>query len=364
MWVINIRDMKIAITVSSLAPGSGLSQYVYALERILTSADNQIYVITTHSNDPYYEKTILQRYGHVEYYSLGVYSKFAKYLNIAKLFFSISPDIIINNYNAVVQYILPILPRKIRVVHVLHNNTKDFYRVGAINGWRVDGWVAPTQAIARYFNDYTVQKYSQRMVIIPHGVESVANISVKVNEILKLIFVGVLYEHKGVKLLPPIIKKLKADGINFRFTIVGKGELKQFLMKELDEEIRNGQVEMTGVIPSEEVYKRLSDSDIFVYPTYIDAFGLVIAEAMMNATVPIVTNLIGITDNLIDNGVNGFLIRKDNVEEFVSSIKTLANNRNLLEKLKEESFDKAACCFSLSQMKYNYINYINKIVSL
>lgn len=356
--------MKIAITVSSITPGSGLSKYVCTLTKILSSNNNQIYVITTHSSNPSYENEILQSCGCVTYYSLGDYCKVAKYLNIIRLFRDISPDIIVNNYNAVVQYILPFINKKTKVIHILHNNTTDFYRIGAINGWRVNGWIAPTQAIAEYFNDYTTQRYSSKVVVIPHGVESVDSISIEINETIELVFVGVLYEHKGVKLLPKIIKELNIAGINFKFTIIGQGELRQYLERELIDEILKGQVEMTGVISSKEVYDRLNSSDIFVYPTHLDAFGLVIAEAMMNATVPIVTNLTGITDNLIDDGENGFLVEQDNVRGFVYYIEELVNNRTMLSLLKTHAYNKAKNYFSFVRMRDNYINYINKIISL
>jgi glycosyltransferase involved in cell wall biosynthesis len=118
---------------------------------------------------------------------------------------------------------------------------------------------------------------------------------------------------------------------------------------------------MTGVIPHEEVYQRMSQADIFLYPTHLDSFGLVIAEAMMNGAVPVVTHLPGITDNLIRDTIDGYLVDKDDIEGFSSSIVRLARDKRLLSQLSNATHQRAVTTLSMEQMQVNYTNYFRTL---
>jgi len=350
--------MKILQVVPFVNPGSGLGKYVLSLSTVLVGSGHEVGVITTHTSDAVYERKQLVKCDAACVGQLGGLSKLKMYWRLMRLINNYAPDVLIVNYDGSAQFILPFVSRMIKVVHVLHNNTDDFYRVGSINACHVDGWIAPTKAIADRFDEYTGGKYSSKVAVIPHGVESANIKSADDSQIVELIFVGVHYEHKGVKILPDIIKRLVSFGLDFHFTIVGKGELTNWLKEALREQSEVGIVTFTGVISADEVYVYQSKADIFVYPTHIDAFGLVIAEAMINSTVPVVTDLKGITDNLIENGENGFLIPQDDVDEFVDKIAHLINNRSLLRQMKNNARKAASEKFSLARMACNYNNYL------
>lgn len=354
--------MKIVITVSLISPGGGLTKYVCTLAKILTdTGNNEVWIVTTHPSKTNPELENLMQERNIRHISLSSLSKIRKYFSLISVLRKISPDVLINNYNAPTQYILPFLHRKIKVVHVLHNNTPDFYRVASINGHYVDRWIAPTPALMDYFNAYTQGIYQERVTVIPHGVEVPIVEQTQRNSVVRLAFVGVLFEHKGVKILPEIIHRLLAKKYEFHFSFIGEGILRKTLEAELQEEIRNEIVDFTGRISGEEVYRKLSNTDILVYPTHIDAFGLVIAEAMINFAVPVVTRLEGITDSLIDDNVNGYLIEQDDIDAFVAKISCLIEDKALRDRMSLAAMQKASSCFTSSVMKTNYINFINRL---
>ncbi len=352
--------MRFLITVSSLTPGSGLSRYVFSLSRLLIEANNEVFVLTTHDDSTIsYERNELDSISHeIQLISLGNQNKLRKYIDVVRAICRINPDVIINNYNAVVQYILPFISKKIKVIHVLHNDTNDFYRVASITGKKTDGWIAPTKSIANHFNEYTSNRYTDKVTIIPHGVEEV-DFNEKNNEKLEIVYAGVLYEHKGVKILPSIIKMLHEKGVNLHFTIIGGGVLDNWLREQFAKEVESGVVTFTGVIDHDKVYEEMSKADIFLYPTHLDAFGLVIAEAMMNGLVPVVTHLPGITDNLISDGKDGYLIKQDEIAQFVKVIENLYQNKLILRQLGNAAHQKALTQFSLSAMSNTYISYFS-----
>ena len=112
----------------------------------------------------------------------------------------------------------------VKVVHILHNNTPDFYRVASINGNRVSAWwlllrlwwdtsmnilVTNMQAgCCRYHMLWMMRRQGKY-----YGEDRLP----------QLTFVGVLYEHKGVKILPQVIKQLCGEGYKFHFTFIGEG---------------------------------------------------------------------------------------------------------------------------------------------
>lgn len=344
-----------------LSEGSGLSRYVLTLSEILNGEHN-ITVLTTHdiSNNNFGKIELAKINPMIRLISIGQTNKYLRYFKAIRIINQLSPDILINNYNGLIQYILPYIGKKTKVIHVLHNDTDDFYRIGAINANKTTAWIAPTNAIRDHFNEYTCNSYTNRVTVISHGVQSGLNHS-KDSERLEIVYTGVLYEHKGVKELPEIIKRLLAKGINLHFTIIGHGILEDWLKDQFADECERGIVEFTGVIDHNEVYKRMSKSDIFLYPTHLDAFGLVIAEAMINGAVPVVTYLDGITDNLIENGKDGFLIRRGDIENFIDTIQSLYDNSDFKNNISEKALEKANRCFSMSIMKSSYLKFISKI---
>ena len=230
--------MKIAIIVSSLNSSGGMSKYIYSLTTLLLQdQQNTIYIITTHNKVYDYEQQILLNINaNIKYYGLGRNHKFNKYINLIRILRQVSADIIINNYNAICQYIIPFINKSSKIIHVIHNDTNDFYRIASINGKHVTGWIAPTAGIADKFNRYTNFKYTHRISVIPHGVEEVSPFPDKPqNKPKELVFIGVLYEHKGVKILPQIIKTLYQKGENFHFTIIGDGILRHWLEEEIND---------------------------------------------------------------------------------------------------------------------------------
>lgn len=353
--------MRILITVSTLTPGSGLSRYVVSLCHLLAS-NHEVCVVTTHRGDDVeFAKRELDAISpNIGFIRLGRYPKAIKYLKAIRMLRSDKPLLLINNYNGVFQNILPFAKKNVRVLHVLHNDAQDFYRIAAINGSRVDSWIAPTQALANNFNSYTNSSYSERVSVIPHGVEE-AKYRPRTNKCLEIVFTGVVYAHKGAYVLPPVIKELRRQGVDLHFTIIGDGVLSDWIREQFAQEIAEGVVDVTGILPHNEVYDIMAKADIFLYPTHVDAFGLVIAEAMMNGAVPIVTLLPGITDNLIDDGVSGFLLPQDDTEAFVTAIKNLYDNRDILREASANAYQKAMSRLSFKAMKANYINHISNI---
>lgn len=349
--------MRILICATAITKGSGFSQYVVTLASTLTTMGDEVGVITTHGSNPNYEKNVLKENGVKSLWQFHRFNKYIKYYKLLKFIFDWSPDVIINNFNAPIQFLLPLFPQKCKLIHILHCDDVIYYRVAALNAKWVKHWISPSKTVAEHFSAYTNHKWDDKIHVIPHGVSpAIAHRRTEIGT-PNITFIGVIDQHKGAQNLPPIIKQLHERGYNFHFTIIGEGGMMKRLETELNQEIVHGIVRFTGIIESKYVYEYLSNTDIFVFPTHFESFGLVIAEAMMNGAVPVTTHIKGVTDTIISDGIDGYLIRQDCVEDFVEKISVLIEDKELLKRMSVAAKEKAESTFSLNIMAEKYYSY-------
>lgn len=114
------------------------------------------------------------------------------------------------------------------------------------------------------------------------------------------------------------------------------------------------QVIFTGF--SSDVKKLYSASDIFVFPTLYEPFGMVITEAMASG-LPVITSKIAGAGELIKDNINGFLIENsDDVDELSNKILYLLNNK--------EKWDDVGVFARESVMQYNWEYVYNETIKI
>jgi glycosyltransferase involved in cell wall biosynthesis len=100
-----------------------------------------------------------------------------------------------------------------------------------------------------------------------------------------------------------------------------------------------GFVEITGPRYGEEKYGELRKADLFVFPTYNDAFPLVTLEAMQFALPVISTNEGGVPD-IVNDGETGFLVERQNVEQLAEKIALLLQNKELRQMMGQKGYER------------------------
>lgn len=347
------RKKRILIVLSNLCPG-GMSQYVINLATIL-STEFSVNILSTHGKGSLDNGLPV----YIDHLIVSSKNTLGRYAAVLKCIRDYAPDIIINNYNATLKYLSPLIPFKIKIVDVLHSDDLRFYKIGRINAWRNDGWIAPSPRIKEQFSKFLSLKYRDRIQVIPHGVRH-SDIEPKKNRnAISLIFVGTFFHYKGVRQLPEIVHKLSLKGIDWTLTLIGDGIEWEYVRAELAKDISEGRVEMFRQLPSSDVYAKMAASDCLLFPSCLEAFGLVVVEAMMNSTVPIVARIDGVMDYIIEENVSGIIVDKQtDVDAFVNAIELLSCNRDLMEKMQQHSRNRALEMFSLTNMQKQYSTYL------
>jgi len=85
-----------------------------------------------------------------------------------------------------------------------------------------------------------------------------------------------------------------------------------------------------------EIEHLYATSDIFVYPTRVEAFGQVIAEAM-SFGLPVVTTRVAAIPEMVHHGRNGFLTNPGNVDELGEYVNRLVDDPAMRKRMGAES---------------------------
>lgn len=130
------------------------------------------------------------------------------------------------------------------------------------------------------------------------------------------LFVGSGFERKGLKVALTALAALKS----WHFVVVGKDRHLRTYQKYADQLAMNQRVHFVGVQNNMPSWYRAAD--VLVHPAWYEPFGNVVLEAMASGLPAIVSNHCGSAD-LIEEGINGFVIDVGNDRQLAERLQTL-----------------------------------------
>ena len=161
---------------------------------------------------------------------------------------------------------------------------------------------------------------------------------------------GRLVDKKGFESLINVFKRL--EGIQLH--IAGDGPQMKFLEKQAH---GCNNVKLLGWIKNkDEFFKKI---DIFFCSSYIEPFGLVILEAMLNGVPVISTKCKGPMD-IIEHMKNGILVNIGDKQEMEKAIRLLEKDKLLRKKISKNAFDTLKNKYSIQVYKKNLFTEIQE----
>lgn len=169
-----------------------------------------------------------------------------------------------------------------------------------------------------------------------------------------ILSVGRIIKSKGFDTLIKIASELRS----YYFIIVG-GRPNKSLIKLMSHLNISNLIFIDHASPIDlRYYYKIAD--IFVLPTRIDTYGLVINEAMAYG-LPVITTFQCVAGlHLISNDHNGFLIQQDDIIDFVQKIKSLMNNKGIRNEISLRNLNKIKY-HSIENMAKTIFSIINRI---
>ena len=170
----------------------------------------------------------------------------------------------------------------------------------------------------------------------------------------RLINIGSLHKNKNHQFLFKVMLNLAEQGFNDVFLdIYGDGPERDELRSQIDKLNLQKSVTLHGIVDNPEV--QINQAHLMVHSAWHEPFGLIFIEAMA-CGIPVVSFNTGGPAELIKNGKNGFLVQKDDLNEFTNKVKQLHENRDELQHLGKEGIQKAA--------KFGLNDYAKKVEAL
>ena len=184
----------------------------------------------------------------------------------------------------------------------------------------------------------------------------------KNSDVLRLLFVGTLYERKGLEYLIKAIELIDMD--NFILDLIGSKTLNPKYVQSLKSLVKSinlqSKVKFHGTVSDSELHQYYADADIFIMPSIWEGYGMSIIEAHYNKLPVIASNIGGIVE-IIKDGINGYLVEPRNVELLSNRIVRLLKDRKLRSVMGGNGYNMIDKKYNWEKAGEMFNNIINQI---
>ena len=174
-----------------------------------------------------------------------------------------------------------------------------------------------------------------------------------------LLFVGRLDHRKNIDFLFEVLRNLPLKE-RVDLVIVGEGPARSQLVEAAFDKGVSRRVHFAGKQPFNVVARWYAASDAFCFPSTVETQGLVLVEAMA-AGLPVVALNSPTSDEMIEDGVNGFLSGPD-AREFAGKVHAILDDSELAKGVREKGLKKASN-FSNQSLTLELVGHYERIIA-
>jgi len=213
-----------------------------------------------------------------------------------------------------------------------------------------------------------------KLEVIPNGV-SVEEFNVSNEEMervkkrygleedkVTVMFAGTITPRKGIVYLIKAAKILLEEEYKVKFILCGNTSLELGYVEEVKEIINsyNLPVELTGIVPYDDLKALYSACDVFVLPSFEEGHGITLTEAMASGK-PLIGTKVGGIPAQIKDGWNGFLVEPGNEKQLAEKIRYLIDNPEERERMGENSRKLAREEFDWKKIAERYLKVYEEV---
>ena len=205
---------------------------------------------------------------------------------------------------------------------------------------------------------------AKREVIIPYGIEDAGSSYLSqdgrcrgAGEPVRILFVGVVSEAKGVMTLLEACRLLAEEGSLFQVRLVGRFESPQFenrVRQFLREHKMESRVAFLGVLTGSRKWEQFASAEVFCFPTHFDseAFSVVLLEALSFGLPVISTHWRGIP-GIVQDGVCGFLVPIQDPAAVADRLRRLIQDPELRVRMGQEGRKRYLEQFTIDKFQHS-----------
>lgn len=219
------------------------------------------------------------------------------------------------------------------------------------NNYRVKSKLAQKHiTISEYNKRFLIKNFAvpEKQIAVVHcGIDFKRNFPYRIiARQNRIISIARLEKNKALENLIKACGQLKKRDINFECLIVGEGDERKTLETLIIDLGLQNEVKLLGAKIQDEVFELLAASTVKVLPSRSEGIAVVLMEAMAMKVPAIGPQIHGVPE-LINDGVNGYLIIPDDIEMLVDRIERLLRDKTLREKFAENAYLKVKRDFNL-----------------
>ena len=223
---------------------------------------------------------------------------------------------------------------------------------------KIDVFVVMSHAMEEELVEYGFP--GEKIRLIPNGVDTdffQPTVVKKPSQDKKILFVGRLTEQKGVEYLLQAISSIRFD--RMQLVIVGEGERYSYLQKLAEHLSVRDKVIFTGF--QSQILPYLQAADLFVLPSLAEGLSNALLEAMA-CGLPVVATRVSGNQDVIEDGVNGFLVEPKDVRGLAEAIEKILVDEKLAEKMGQANRQKIMEKYSLQVTVDRYRNLYEELL--
>ena len=192
--------------------------------------------------------------------------------------------------------------------------------------------------------------HQRPVVVIPYGAPPIAT-----NEIanggtkLKVLFAGSLGQRKGLSYALRAVALIGKE--NCELTLLGRKAAEG--CRPLDQAVRAHR--WVPSLSHARVLLEMRQHDVLIFPSLFEGFGLAITEAMSQGT-PVITTAHTAGPDMIDDGIDGFIVPIRSADAIAEKLEMLARDRERLRTMKISAREKA--------QRHSWKNYQRGLVTM
>jgi alpha-1,3-mannosyltransferase len=204
----------------------------------------------------------------------------------------------------------------------------------------------------------------EKILLIENGIDFVKFNKGRINTDYKhkrFVYFGRFSKNKQVHLLIENFNRLVHDFSDIELLIIGdtdNAEYKKLLQVKSKD---NDKIVISEFLEDNELLEKIKKSDFFITASNYEGFGMSVLESMSAGLIPIVNNIFPL-NNLVNNGINGFVINFDDEKQALQKLKQIIRLDVMqLQTLSAQAIEKSYK-FSWEIKSKNYIEIYKDLI--